>query len=198
MRTTMSILSKHFGACHPERTSVPSDTVGSIRYHSLLQAACMVWMVMTFLIPNRILAQEDRLQTRNRAAQYYLGMEDELLVPVNIWGFVQKPGQYMVPNNTDLVSLVSFAGGPSEGAKISNVRIVRSDPRLGNTVFRVNVKRYIETADETLIPTLKPGDTIIVRGTTFHWMSKFFEFVSRLAVFAQIFYFIAIAQRYLD
>jgi hypothetical protein len=165
----------------------------------IAQTLCIVFLIVVFLTPRFLLGQEPyRSETRNRAAQYYLGTEDELLVPVNIWGFVERPGQYMVPNNTDLISLVSFAGGPSEGARISNMRIVRSDPKLGNTVFRVNVKRYIESADETLIPTLKPGDTIIVKGTTFHWMSRFFEFVSRLAVFAQIFYFIAIAQRYLD
>ena len=27
---------------------------------------------------------------RSSAAQYYLGEDDELLVPVNIWGFVQQ------------------------------------------------------------------------------------------------------------
>lgn len=144
-------------------------------------------------------AQEGVIQSvRNRAAQYYLGYEDELLIPVNVWGFVLKPGQYMVPNNTDLISLLSFAGGPSEDAKISNIRIIRSDPKLGNIVYRVNVKKYIESGDERLIPTLKPGDTIIVKGTTFHWITKFLEFVSRIAVLVNIYYLISLAQWYGD
>jgi hypothetical protein len=134
---------------------------------------------------------------QNRAAQYFLGSEDELLVPVNIWGFVQKPGQYMVPNNTNLISLLSFAGGPTENARISNIRIVRSSSQTDKKVWKVNVRKYIETADEALIPLLKPGDTIIVKGTTFHWISKFFEFISRLTAVAQIVYFIALAQEYL-
>lgn len=132
----------------------------------------------------------------NRGAQYYLGNQDELLIPVNIWGFVQKPGQYMVPNNTDLISLLSYAGGPTEDARISNIKIVRSDQRRGSQVWKVDVKRYIDTADARLIPPLKPNDTIIVKGTTFYWVSRFFEFVSRLAVFFQIYYFIAVAERY--
>jgi len=131
----------------------------------------------------------------NRASQYYLGREDELLIPVNIWGFVNKPGQYMVPNNTDLISLLSYAGGPNENAKISTIRIVRSDPRRGSQIWNIDVQRYLDTADNRLIPALKPGDTIIVKGRTFYWVSKFFEFISRLAVFAQIYYFIAIAER---
>jgi hypothetical protein len=121
----------------------------------------------------------------NRGAQYYLGNQDELLIPVNIWGFVQKPGQYMVPTNTDLISLLSYAGGPTADAKISNIKIVRSDPRRGSQVWKVDVKRYIDTADSLLIPPLKPNDTIIVKGTTFYWVARFFEFISRLAVFFQ-------------
>ncbi len=146
-----------------------------------------------FLLQGRILAQQTGGAT-NRASQYYLGREDELLIPVNVWGFVKNPGQYMVPNNTDLISLLSYAGGPNENAKISTIKIVRNDPKRGNQVWKVDVKRFLDTADYRLIPALKPNDTIIVKGTTFYWVSKFFEFVSRLAVFAQIYYFIVIAE----
>jgi len=132
----------------------------------------------------------------SQAAQYYLGNKDELLIPVNVWGFVQKPGQYLIPDNTDLIALLSYAGGPTENAKISNIRVIRNDRRMGNVVYKVDVKKYIETGDDKLIPVLKPGDTIIVNGTTFHWISQFFEFVSRIAIVAQIYYFIVIAQTY--
>jgi protein involved in polysaccharide export with SLBB domain len=128
-----------------------------------------------------------------RAAQYYLGTGNELVVAVNIWGFVQRPGQYMVPNNTDLISLLSFAGGPREGAKISNIRIVRANAQTGTKVWKVNVRKYIETGDEKIIPVLKPGDTIIVKGTAFSWIQKLFTFLSSFAVFAQMFYFIVLA-----
>jgi len=134
--------------------------------------------------------------TQDRAAQYYLGSKDELLIPVNIWGFVMKPGQYLVPNNTDLISLLSFAGGPTENAKLSNVRIIRTDSKLGSRIYKVDVKAYVETGDERLIPPMKPGDTVIVKGTTYHWISRVFEFVTRLAVFAQIYYFIVLGESY--
>ncbi len=153
----------------------------------------IVFIIILFYLP--CLAQQGVGNvTRNRAAQYYLGETDELVVPVNVWGFVMKPGQYMVPNNTDLIDLLSFAGGPIEGSKISKIHLVRSDDRLGNHVWKINVKKYLETGDMRQIPSLKPGDTVVVKGTTFHWISKFFEFVGRLAVFAQMFYFIAIAE----
>ncbi|MCK5147708.1 hypothetical protein KAR48_13195 [bacterium] len=145
-----------------------------------------------------LLAQQGRqLPGQGRAAQYYLGSDDELLVPVNIWGFVRQPGQYMVPNKTDLITLLSFAGGPTEYAKMSKIEIVRSDAKIGNMVIPVDVKKYLETADPVLIPMLRPGDTIIVKGTTIFWIQRFFEFLGKLVVFGQILYFVAISNEYL-
>lgn len=156
-------------------------------------------LIVLFVVYGTIYSQSIGGQARrSSAAQYYLGDDDELLVPVNIWGFVRLPGQYFVPNNTDLISLLSFAGGPTEDAKISNIRMIRNDPKQGSSIWKVDVKKYMETGDERIIPILRPGDTIIVSGTTFHWISRFFEFVARLATIAQIFYFVAIAQNALS
>lgn len=153
---------------------------------------------MVFLHPGASLLgqQKTELPGQRNAAVYYLGTDDQLLIPVNVWGFVPRPGQYYVPNKTDLISLLSYAGGPTEDAKVSNIKIVRTDPQAGRMVIPVDVKKYLNTADERLIPQLKPGDTVIVRGTTFYWVKSMFEFLSRLTVFAQIFYFIAIANEY--
>ena len=124
---------------------------------------------------------------RPQAARYFLGSADEILMQVNVWGFVRQPGQYMVPYDTDLVSLLSYAGGPQEEAKIKSIRIIRnSGTESEEKVIDVNVKRFLKSADYSLIPILKPGDTVMVSGTTFHWISKFFEFVWRIALVVQI------------
>ncbi len=151
----------------------------------------VVSLLFVFIVSAGLKAQQ---LGRNLGAKYYLGSDDELLVPVNIWGFVQKPGQYMVPSNTDLISLISYAGGPKESAKINKIRIVRNIPELENKIIEVNVKKYLKTGNQKLIPLLKPGDTIIIKGTTFSWIRNFFSFLASFAVFAQMFYFIAIAE----
>ena len=153
-------------------------------------------LILIMLIP-QFAVQSQEYPGRNRAAQYYLGMEDELLIPVNIWGFVDKPGQYMVPNNTDLISLISFAGGPTDGANINSIKIIRSDPQLGNRVWKVDVKKYLKTADDRLIPTLRPGDTVIIKNTTFSKVRTFFSFLASFAVFAQMVYWIVWVQEQL-
>lgn len=185
-------------------------------------------MVFCFLIPSFAAAQDEAEQSasdRNRGAQYFLGAEDELLIKVNIWGFVRKPGQYMVPKNTDLISLISFAGGPIEQAKINKVKIIRapefnpatqsqrvnqSDLALAShsnnielsklaapnqEVLEVNIKKYLETGQRNLIPELRPGDTIVLPGSTLHFLGKVLDFASKFAVVAQIYFWVNVADR---
>lgn len=186
--------------------------------------------VLFLLIPSFAAAQdEDDQRDSNRGAQYFLGAQDELLIRVNIWGFVRKPGQYMVPKNTDLISLISFAGGPLEQAKIKKVKIIRAvesnpvspssnnrfnqdelllaSPALrGNAnlntlsspaqqVIKVDIKKYIETGQQGLIPELRPGDTIVVPGSTLHFLGKALDFASKFAVIAQIYFWVNVADR---
>ncbi|MFQ5640228.1 MAG: hypothetical protein ACE5IR_19790, partial [bacterium] len=83
-------------------------------------------LISLFLVsvPADLWAQEKETGNfLNRASQYYLGGKDEILIKVNVWGLVGGPGQYLVPRHTDLISLISFAGGPQEGANLSKVRI---------------------------------------------------------------------------
>ena len=179
-------------------------------------------------------AQTETFDTnlKNRGALYYLGEQDELLIKVNIWGFVQKPGQYMVPSGTDLISLISFAGGPREQAKLKNIKVIRNRSLLASrndpsnrylamngkiaiapessqegtingsmriedqpSVVEVDVKKYLKTGDEDLIPDLQPGDTVVVEGSTFHFISKAFDFATKLAVVAQVYFWIYAARR---
>ena len=155
---------------------------------------CIITLYVLFFCMSVSAQESVSIQNRNQVARYYLGSDDELLIPVNIWGFVQRPGQYMIPNNTDLISLLSYAGGPTPDAKMSNIKIVRGDPRFKHRILRVNVQRYLDTADDRLNYILKPGDTVIVKGTTYQWLRKFFDFISRLAIFANIYYLIVIAE----
>ncbi len=133
--------------------------------------------------------QNVQLQSMDRAAQYQLGSENDLLIPINIWGFVEKPGQYLVPMNTDLISLLSFAGGPIEGAKITKIKIVSSDPTGMNKIQEINVKKFLETGDSQLIPILRPRDTIVVKGTTFNWFREFISFISSLSFIGTFAYY---------
>ena len=137
-----------------------------------------------------LLAQEDREPSGiggTRSPRYYLslGTEDALMIKVFIWGQVELPGVYEVPDGTDLIAALSLAGGPTDHAKLSEVRIIRSEASEPE-VLNVNVKKYMETGDINLIPVLKPGDTVVVSGTVFRMFARFASFVSQLAIVANV------------
>jgi len=97
------------------------------------------------------------------ASRYFLGEERELLISVNILGPVNKPGQYMIPSETDLISLIAYAGGFREDAKIKDVKIVR---RMGDhakpNIMKINLEKFYTSGDQQLTPPLMPDDTVII------------------------------------
>ena len=108
---------------------------------------------------------------------------------VNVWGFVNVPGQYMVPLETDLVSLLSYACGPREDARIKRIRVVRTSVKSdSSTVIDVDVKGFVDTGDLEQNPILRPGDTVVVSGTAFHLVNKVFELGFRIAMIVQAVY----------
>jgi hypothetical protein len=136
-------------------------------------------------------SNEERKELNNQAAQYYLGSEDELLIKLNVWGFVARPGQYLVPSDTDLISLLSFVGGPMENANLTKIKIVRSGKDIGQ-VLKINVKEYLTTGDKKNVPALMPGDTIVVPGTKMYYVNKFFEYASRVAIVVQLAWYVTL------
>jgi len=93
----------------------------------------------------------------NSSAYFYSGSmsgSDQLKIYTYIWGQVRKPGMYIVPDNTDLLALLSLAGGPTENAKLTKVRIVRPTA-VGEKIIWIDLKEYLETGKEEMIPTAK-------------------------------------------
>ncbi len=101
---------------------------------------------------------------RPNASRYILSTtNDALLMTVKVWGEVQKPGLYDVPIGTDLIELISSAGGPTESAQLSKIKIIHASRNNdGGSVSRINVKEFLDTANLDIIPEIKPNDTIIV------------------------------------
>ena len=94
----------------------------------------------------------------------------------------------MVPYDTDLISLLSYAGGPREEAKIKSIKVVRpgKNPSSSDLVINVDVKKFLQSGKAADIPVLKPGDTVVVSGTSYYFVSKFFEFTVKIAALIQV------------
>lgn len=139
--------------------------------------------------PNTVQFEGTVPDNMTRAAQYYIGDMNELMMRVNVWGRVLKPGQYYVPSTTDLITLISAAGGPAEKCRLDNVHIVRSGEG-GSQVIEVDVRKYLKTGDSSLIPVLKPEDTVIVSGSMWYLISQVAVVAAQFAIMANVYYWL--------
>jgi len=150
----------------------------------------VIVVVFLIMISSVCLAQTETAPTTTTSSAYIYsgpsGVVDQLKIYTYIWGQVRNPGLYLVPDNTDLLTLISLAGGPNENAKLTRVRLVRST-NYGEEIIWINLKDYIETGDSSLIPILRPGDTIVVSGTTFYAFSKIADFLSKVVIVLSVY-----------
>ncbi|MDH4222495.1 MAG: polysaccharide biosynthesis/export family protein [candidate division Zixibacteria bacterium] len=78
---------------------------------------------------------------------------------VFVQGQVNQPGKYSFEFIPDLWEVIREAGGPTEAADLSAVKIIRGGEESGKTIM-VNLAKMLEKGDLSKLPPLKIGDTI--------------------------------------
>jgi len=87
--------------------------------------------------------------------------EKELMIIVHVWGEVNAPGKFIVRDGTNLVDILSEASGPTRYANLKKVYIAHKGDQIEHIEI-LNLRKYIEE-ERTNIPSLLPGDVIIVK-----------------------------------
>ena len=82
-----------------------------------------------------------------------------ILIPVNLWGSVQKSGIHHIPSQTDLLTLISLAGGPTPDAEMNKVIIKRNSGKKEEVIY-VNIEELV-TQPGTRGPILEANDIVI-------------------------------------
>ena len=142
--------------------------------------------------------------------QYQIGSDERLMITVHIFGEIENPGEYLVPDNTNILELISKAKGPTEFANLGKVKITRglvsiydlkkvlhkkvSNKSYQNKAFKkqiikIDLKKMLDDRRSmATLPILKPGDVVRVgRNAWFTWQA-IIRVVSQLAVVAQVWY----------
>lgn len=83
-----------------------------------------------------------------------------VLMKVNLWGGVNRPGIHHVPVKTDLMSLLSYAGGPNSKADLEDVTIKR-DMGDKQELIEVNVDKLLSGSSHHRVE-LAPNDIVVV------------------------------------
>ena len=104
--------------------------------------------LLVILMPVFTLAQIE-------STDYYTpGEQDmELMIIVHVWGEVNKPGKFIVRDGSNLVEILSEAGGPTRYANLKNVYIAHK----GDQTKHIEIYNL----EKTLSKPKKPFTTII-------------------------------------
>ena len=95
--------------------------------------------------------------------RYLTDEKGNIMMYVNIWGHVGKPGHHLVYEGIDLATLMSVVGGPKSGANMKKVRVYREIPEDdGALVYHLDFEKFVSSGDRSEFIRIKPNDTIII------------------------------------
>lgn len=115
--------------------------------------------------PGEGLTTSDDLKMTGLADEYAVGkIPGIVLMKINLWGGVRKPGIYHVPVGTDLVSLISYAGGPTQSAQLENTRIRRTVESKDQSI-PVDVDDLVKGKNGAVNPDLRVNDIVVIPET---------------------------------
>ena len=91
-------------------------------------------------------------------------VKGKVLIPVHIWGEVQRPGLHFIPIGASLIDGLSMAGGLTAQADTDNIRLSHKvDEKLETKYFDLSEGGNTEA----FFTELKPRDTIFAEKSTF-------------------------------
>ena len=128
----------------------------------------------------------DRLMRGSDLSQnILLQTDDTILVPnikdkkVFVLGTVRSPLVATLKPGTTLVEAISMAGGFADGARTSNILVVRGG--LGNpTLMTVNFNDIVDAHPEAPNTLLESGDIVYVPRTAISNVARFFQDISSI------------------
>lgn len=91
---------------------------------------------------------------------YITGEDGIKRIYINIWGHVKYPGTYLVYEDIDITTLLSMAGGPLDGADLSNIKVMRKN----NTSDNIDLENIL-SSNKDINFEFSPYDTISVKPT---------------------------------
>jgi hypothetical protein len=124
------------------------------------------FVLFFFILPTFSFANEEVFSLKktvpiNMQEYFAEARPGSVMMKVNIMGSVNKPGVYNVPVNSELSSVLTFAGGPSIDANIEEV-MIRSKHGEKTKIKRVDLVKFFKDSSENPY-ILKPNDYVYLQ-----------------------------------
>ena len=95
--------------------------------------------------------------------RYFSNTDGQIMMKVNVWGHVERPGGHLVYDGIDFASLISIVGGPKPGANLKKIRLYREMPdQNGKIVYNIDFDEFIKSGDRANFIKINPNDTILI------------------------------------
>jgi hypothetical protein len=112
-----------------------------------------------------------------KGGQYDYSDPDAINMKVLVWGYVEFPGQYIIPSTSTVNDLLSLAGGPVENANVDDLRLFRINPDSSQSMIKFDYNDLLwneKLTKKIIIPPLKAGDILVVPGAPRYFFKDYF------------------------
>ena len=114
-------------------------------------------------------------------------------IKVQLWGYVEFPGYYIVPSGFSINELISLGGGPTQDALLDDIRVIKLREDTKTVMLKYNYNDLIwEDNIKTQInyTRLDAGDIVVVPGEPRYFVRQdiafYFSIVTTLASLAAL------------
>lgn len=108
-------------------------------------------------------------------ALYDYSTQNTINIKVQLWGYVKYPGVYIVPEGTSINELISLAGGPTEDATLTDIRVIKIKEGVQTTMLKYDYNDFMwEDKINTNIKykRLDAGDIVSVPGAPRYFLRQ--------------------------
>lgn len=123
---------------------------------------------------------------------------DTIIVPgnpiattVKVLGSVERPGSFDISFQTNLLDILYMAGGPTEDANLSRIKIASLSDETAREV-NINISEILKSKNYKSIPIVVQGDVIYVPEKKVTW-NKFVNFIRDISALAMLYYVIQLS-----
>ena len=109
----------------------------------------------------------NQLRTPTAGAFFDYSDPSAVNIKVAVWGFVRYPGKYIIPAYSTVNDLLSYAGGPTDEARLQEMRIIRTNADSSQSIVPLNYKDILfnlNIKNNPESPILHAGDVLMVSG----------------------------------